>query len=83
MQAWINWEGCGRNGIRRKNAGGDGGRVTDSPDGVAFSWIVSVCQCVYLCYLPHAPQNPEDVMYHPMHAPHEPVNVSTGTGSPG
>jgi len=39
-QARINWEGCGRKGIRRKNGRGDGGGGTDSPDGVASRRIV-------------------------------------------
>ena len=39
-QAGINWEGCGRKGIQRKNGGDDGGGGTDSPDGVASRLIV-------------------------------------------
>jgi len=40
-QARINWEGCGRKGIRRKiGEGDDGGGGIDGPDGVASSWIV-------------------------------------------
>jgi len=38
-QARINWEGCDRKGIRRKN-GDDGGGGFDGPDGVASSQIV-------------------------------------------
>ena len=56
-QARINWEGCVRNGIRRKN-GGDG-RVgaSISLDEVA---VHLDCWCFFLCYLHFAPENPED-----------------------
>ena len=40
-QARINWEGCGRKGIRRKN-GADGGGSLISLDGVAPIWNVRV-----------------------------------------
>ena len=40
-QATINWEGCGRNGIRCK-MGNERGGLLISPDGVAPSWIVGV-----------------------------------------
>jgi len=36
----MNWEGCGRKGIRHKNWGDDGGGGIDGPDGVASSRIV-------------------------------------------
>ena len=41
-QARINWEGCGRKGIRLKNRRQDGGGSLISPDGVAPSQIVGV-----------------------------------------
>jgi len=41
VPAWINWEGCGRKGIRHKNWRGiDGGGLLISPDGVATTQIV-------------------------------------------
>jgi len=41
-QAKINWEGCGRKGIRHKNGGDDLRGSLISPDEVASSWIVGV-----------------------------------------
>jgi len=40
FQARINWEGCGRKGIRRKKWTDDRGRGTNRPDGMASRWIV-------------------------------------------
>jgi len=45
-QARINWEGCGRKGIRRKNEGDDGGGSLISSEGVAPSWTVGVSTSV-------------------------------------
>jgi len=58
-QAKINQEGCGRKDIRCKN-GGDDGRGKES----GWGGIQMDCLCNCLCYLPLAPQNPEDGMYH-------------------
>jgi len=41
-QARINWEGCGRKGIRLKKWGDEDGGSLISPDGVAPSQIVGV-----------------------------------------
>ena len=46
-QARINWEGCGRKGIRRKNGGIDGGGLLNSLDGVAPTRIVGVSASCY------------------------------------
>ena len=46
-QARINWEGCGRKGVRRKNGGIGGGILLISPDGVAPTWIVGVSASCY------------------------------------
>jgi len=41
-QARINWEGCGRKGIWRKNGEIDGGGLLISLDGVALTRIVII-----------------------------------------
>jgi len=46
FQARINWEGCGRKGIRRKNGGDDGGGSLTSSQGVAPSRTVGVSASV-------------------------------------
>jgi len=56
-QARINWEGCARKGIRRKNGGDGRGGTPISLDGLA---VHSDCWCVCLCYLHFARENPED-----------------------
>jgi len=45
-QARINWEGCGRKGIRCKNEGNDEGGSLTSSEGVAPSWTVGVSTSV-------------------------------------
>jgi len=45
-QAGINWKGCGRKGIRRKNGRINGGSLI-GPDGVAPSRIVGVSASCY------------------------------------
>ena len=47
-QARINWEGCGRKGIWRKNGGIDGVGLLIRLDGVASTLIVSVSVSYYL-----------------------------------
>jgi len=47
FQAWTNWEGCGRKGIRRKNGGIDGGGLLIGPDGVAATQTVGVSASCY------------------------------------
>ena len=42
FQAWTNWEGCGRKGIRRKNGGIDGGGLLIGPEEVAPTRIVGL-----------------------------------------
>jgi len=49
-QARINWEGCSRKGIWRKNGGIDGGGLLISPDGVLPTQIVGVSAS---CYPPY------------------------------
>ena len=44
-QARINWEGCGRKGIRRKKNGERVGGI-DGADGVASKWTVSMSASV-------------------------------------
>jgi len=56
-QAKINWEGCVRKGIQRKNGGDGRGGAPISLDGVA---VHPDCWCICLCYLHFAPENPED-----------------------
>jgi len=56
-QARINWEGCVRKGIQRKNGGDGRGGALISLDGVA---VHLDCWCICLCYLHFAPENPED-----------------------
>jgi len=46
-KAMINWEGCDRNGIWRKNGGTDGGGLLIGPDGVAPNQIVVVSTSYY------------------------------------
>jgi len=46
FQARINWEGCGRKGIQRKNRGDDGGGSLTSSLGVAPSRTVGVSASV-------------------------------------
>ena len=57
MQASINWEGCARKGIQRKNGGDGRDGAPISLDGVA---VHPDCWCVCLCYLHFAPENPEE-----------------------
>jgi len=40
-QAGINWEGCGRKGIRHKTGGNNGGVGIHGPGEIASIWIVS------------------------------------------
>jgi len=47
FQARINWDGCGRKGIRCKIGGIDGGGLRISPDGVAPTRIFSVSASCY------------------------------------
>jgi len=56
-QARINWEGCARKGIWRKNGGDGKGGAQISLDGVA---VHPDCGCVCLCYLHFPRENPED-----------------------
>jgi len=60
-QARINWEGCVRKGIRRKNGGDGRDGIPISLDGVA---VHLDCWYVCLCYLHFAPENPEDGKMH-------------------
>jgi len=53
-QARINWEVCDKKGIQCKNGGMIEVEAPISLDGVASSW------CTCFCYLPLAPENPED-----------------------
>jgi len=56
-QARINWEGCARKGIWRKNGGMEEMKAPISLDGVA---VHPDCWCVCPCYLHFASENPED-----------------------
>jgi len=47
-KARINWDGCVRKGIRRKNGGIDGGGLLIGPDGLAPTRIVGVSASVIL-----------------------------------
>ena len=57
FQVRINWEGCARKGIQRKNGGYGRDGAPISLDVVA---VYPDCWCVCLCYLHFAPENPED-----------------------
>ena len=46
-QARINWEDCGRKGIRHKNGRIDEGGLLVSPDGVVSTRIVGVSDSCY------------------------------------
>jgi len=53
-QARINWKGCDRKGIRRKNGGGVGGSESViSPDGVVPTQIVGVSASCFLLTSAH------------------------------
>jgi len=71
-QARINWESCGRKGIRHKNGGDDGSVSTESLDEVAFSWIIGAFASV-IFPLHHQTQkmacNNKNVGYHPVGVP--------------
>jgi len=55
--ARINWEGCARKGIWRKNVGMAEMGAPISLDGMA---VHPDCSCVCLCYLHFASEKPED-----------------------
>jgi len=76
----IIWEGCGRKGVWHENGGDDGGGVNDSPDRVASSRIDGACASD-IFRLHHKTQKMACIT--PWASPHEWLNVSSGTGSPG
>ena len=59
-QARKNWEGCVRKGIWHKNGGVDGGKGTDSPDGVA---PIPVVRTIASVILPHTIKNQKNGEY--------------------
>jgi len=80
-QTRINWEGCARKGISRKNGGMAEVGTPISQDGVA---VHLDCWCICLCYVNFAPENPEDgkqrydIWVSPRGRPHMPTQAGHG-----
>jgi len=62
-QAGIDWEGCGKKGIRRKIWGDDGGGGINCPDGVASSRTVGALASI-IFPTPHKIQNYDRLPQH-------------------